>query len=255
MHPQIYSEFECLLADEDITGHVLEVGAQPDETALLCSPVFEDAASKTGLNLVGGSYQDFEVIEGNANDMEMFDDDEFDCIVCNATLEHDPYFWRTLAEIRRVSSPGSHVCIGVPGFSRTHERTNGWLKTRYRNWFVRLRLDKLAARIETRVASDTSRLDVDATERTTDGVTDDGRTRHELRSRLHRTLRNVYFYIEPGESVYAATFRVHNHPGDYYRFSPQAIEDVFLNGFTDTTVREVMFPPRLIGKGTVPLHD
>jgi hypothetical protein len=31
-------------------------------------------------------------------------------------LEHDPSFWLTLAEMRRVVRPGGLIAIGVPGF-------------------------------------------------------------------------------------------------------------------------------------------
>lgn len=50
----------------------------------------------------------------------------------------------------------------------------------------------------------------------------------------------------------AVTLGVHNFPGDYYRFSEQAVREVFLGGLTDVTVRRVMNPPRLIGCGRKP---
>jgi len=43
------------------------------------------------------------------------------------------------------------------------------------------------------------------------------------------------------------TFRVHDAPGDYYRFSPQAVREVFFDGMKDVEIRSVMFPPRIIG--------
>ena len=45
------------------------------------------------------------------------------------------------------------------------------------------------------------------------------------------------------------THVVHYGPGDYYRFSPQCFEEVFLEGFSNTKVWEIMFPPRIIGMG------
>jgi SAM-dependent methyltransferase len=49
--------------------------------------------------------------------MSMFRDGWFHCVLSNATLEHDPFFWKTCAEIRRVLRHGGLAIIGVPGFS------------------------------------------------------------------------------------------------------------------------------------------
>jgi len=48
------------------------------------------------------------------------------------------------------------------------------------------------------------------------------------------------------------TFRVHDAPGDYYRFSPQTLEDVFFEGMINVDIRAIMLPPRLIGVGIKP---
>jgi hypothetical protein len=48
------------------------------------------------------------------------------------------------------------------------------------------------------------------------------------------------------------TFQIHNWPGDYYRFSPQAVREVFLEGLEQIEVRTIMWPPRIIGVGTKP---
>ena len=46
------------------------------------------------------------------------------------------------------------------------------------------------------------------------------------------------------------TFKMHSAPGDYYRFSPQAMKKVFFEGMDKVHVRSLMQPPRLIGIGT-----
>ncbi|MEJ7719343.1 MAG: class I SAM-dependent methyltransferase [Ilumatobacteraceae bacterium] len=56
------------------------------------------------------------LVIGNANHMEMFEDDAFDIVVSSAMLEHDPCFWSSVAEMRRVLRPGGLLFIGVPGF-------------------------------------------------------------------------------------------------------------------------------------------
>ena len=45
------------------------------------------------------------------------------------------------------------------------------------------------------------------------------------------------------------TFQIHNHPGDYYRFSPQTYKDVFFEGMENVSVESLMIPPRIIGFG------
>jgi SAM-dependent methyltransferase len=45
------------------------------------------------------------------------------------------------------------------------------------------------------------------------------------------------------------TFEIHNFPGDYYRFSPQAFREVFFDGMDAIEVRTIMQPPRIIGAG------
>lgn len=44
-------------------------------------------------------------------------------------------------------------------------------------------------------------------------------------------------------------YEVHNYPGDYYRFSPQAFREVFFDGMAAVEVRTIMLPPRIIGAG------
>ena len=49
-----------------------------------------------------------------------------------------------------------------------------------------------------------------------------------------------------------STLVVHDFPGDYYRFSPQAVREVFLAGFEAPEVVRVLAPPRIVGAGLVP---
>jgi len=48
------------------------------------------------------------------------------------------------------------------------------------------------------------------------------------------------------------TLRVHNFPGDYYRFSEQAFREVLFEGMEDVAIRNVLMPPRIIGVGIRP---
>jgi SAM-dependent methyltransferase len=48
------------------------------------------------------------------------------------------------------------------------------------------------------------------------------------------------------------TYRVH-YKFDYYRFSEQAVREVFFDGMHRVRVKPIMFPPRIIGRGYKPL--
>lgn len=119
MHPRVFREFEKLCALYGAGGDVLEIGAVPEADTLLCLEALSGARSKVGVNIrAAGRSGDFEIIQANANDMAGFADRSFDTILSNSTLEHDPFFWKTLDEIRRVARPGAVVIIGVPGYGR-----------------------------------------------------------------------------------------------------------------------------------------
>jgi ubiquinone/menaquinone biosynthesis C-methylase UbiE len=49
--------------------------------------------------------------------MDCFEDSRFDLVLCNATIEHDKFFWKTISEIRRVTKAGGHMVVGAPGYT------------------------------------------------------------------------------------------------------------------------------------------
>jgi SAM-dependent methyltransferase len=55
--------------------------------------------------------------------------------------------------------------------------------------------------------------------------------------------------LAPGWSVSTSTLVVHNYPGDYYRFSEQAMRSVLLAGCERVETRVLLKPPRIIGFG------
>ena len=62
---------------------------------------------------------------------------------------------------------------------------------------------------------------------------------------LHRIFRQyANFFINS-----TITYRIHDAPGDYYRFSTQAFKDVFFENMKDVIVQTIMLPPRIIGAG------
>lgn len=199
MHEQVYKAYEEIFTRYTITGDVLEIGAIPYDDTLLCLKSLNSARSKIGLNLNGPfSYRDFEIIKGNANKMD-FKNESFDLVICNAMLEHDKYFWKTIEEIKRVTKRNGLIVVGTPGFKeyKTEKFLRKFKKVPF-TW--RLRRLKLFDTI------------------------------------LTSTL----------------TFMIHDHPGDYYRFSPQAYEDVIFSDMNDVNIISIMTPPRIIGIGSKP---
>lgn len=158
----------------------------------------EMATEKVGINLDGPhEFKDFKIFRGNANSMDLFEDERFDVVLCNAVLEHDKYFWKTISEIKRVTKPGGIVVIGTPGYK-----------------YYKLEKFKSALR----------KLPL-------------------IRHLSANQYLNVLFTA-------TITFEIHEAPGDYYRFSPQAFKEVFFEDFDNVEVRAIMLPPRLIGVGT-----
>jgi SAM-dependent methyltransferase len=155
----------------------LEVGGLMGADSLLRFPELA-GAERYCLNLVELPSEDgITAVAGNANDMrDVFKDDQFDLVLCSATLEHDKRFWLSVAEMQRVLKPGGLLIISVPGYVKDPDR-------------------------------------------------DQGRATH--------------------------TYRVH-YSFDYYRFSEQAVREVFFEGMRRVRVRPVMFPPRIFGHGYKP---
>jgi ubiquinone/menaquinone biosynthesis C-methylase UbiE len=192
MHPTIYQEFERICAARGPRGRVLEVGAVANEQSLLAMKSLRDTSEKIGINLTGPhTYKDFSIVGGNANDMRGFADGSFDVVLSNATLEHDKCFWKTVAEIHRVTRPGGLIVIGVPGF-------------------VMYRAERQIKRLLTKTP----------------------------------LLRRARPLIST-----TITYQIHNAPGDYYRFSLQALKEVFFDGCYDVRLTSLMVPPRIIGSG------
>lgn len=201
MSPEVYQTFESIFATYQIKGPVLEVGAYSGPESLLSLKGFENASFKIGINMDEQiSLSDRNIIIGNSNDMHMFETGYFDAVVCNSTLEHDPYFWKTISEIYRVTAPGGIIAIGVPGYAEM-------------------------------------------------GVNTFAGGKSMIKKLLHYLLK---FTGSPILSAGSVTLGIHNYPGDYYRFSEQAVKKVFLQGLNDCKVHRVMHPPRFIGVGIKP---
>ena len=145
MHPRQYAEIERVCTARGAGGAVLEIGAVPSADSLLCMPCLAGAVEKIGVSLDGPyRYRDFEILKVDSNAMECFPDRRFDTVLCNSTLEHDLFFWKTVAEIRRVAKPGALVVIGVPGYA---EAPAIWKRI----WRVPGRLPLVGSRVRRRL--------------------------------------------------------------------------------------------------------
>ena len=193
MHDSVRAAFGQLCRRHGASGAVLEIGALPQDDTLLVLPELAQATRRVGINLDGPSvFGGFEIVGGNANAMPQFADGSLDLVLCNAVLEHDPRFWLTIAEIRRVLRVGGLAMIGVPGYARGQG---------------------IWARVAARIGQVVSSAWLD------------------------------------GMAASTPVLQVHDYPGDFYRFSEQAMREVFFDGFDVLEQRAVMAPPRLIGVG------
>jgi SAM-dependent methyltransferase len=177
---------------------VLEVGASPYHRCLLEMDALRGATERIGIGLEEPVERSgYTIIQGSANDMAQFEDNRFEAVLCNATLEHDPRFWEAIGEMKRVCQPGGLLVIGVPGYSRYG-------------------IEKLTRPLFAGIP----------------------------------LIRKVPWLRRLG--FWTLTIGLHDSPGDYYRFSPQAVREVFFEGMLEVQVTRIMVPPQLIGSGIVP---
>lgn len=116
MLPVIYREIEGLVRRWPPPGHrLLELGATPETAARLTSRLPD--LDYTGIDVrVDSEGRTSGILEADAHALP-FDDNSYEAIVSNSMFEHDPAFWLSLAEVRRVLSPEGMFYVGVPGYS------------------------------------------------------------------------------------------------------------------------------------------
>lgn len=133
MHAKVQEKFHAIVRGSHVrVRRALEVGGVAGPDSLLLFPELE-GAERFSLNLVGMPSTDgITAVVGNANDMTAFEDETFDLVMSNATLEHDRYFWLSVSEMRRVLAPGGLLIIGTPGYTEDHERDHGLSTHTYR---------------------------------------------------------------------------------------------------------------------------
>ncbi len=117
MSPTVFETFAQILTarlNSSISPAALEVGA--GAWTLLSAPALKEFR-KVALNLsfdkISEELKVTEMIVGNSNAIN-FPDETFDCVMSCSSIEHDRYFWKTIAETKRVLKKDGIFVVGVP---------------------------------------------------------------------------------------------------------------------------------------------
>ncbi len=123
MHPRVNTTYQKFGEKYEMRGPYLEVGAGHAENAILAGSYFQSKLDRFATNLAEMKLVEepeadkIRFIRCNANNMrDAFADGQFGTVLCNAMIEHDKYFWRSLDEMKRVLAPGGILAIGAPGY-------------------------------------------------------------------------------------------------------------------------------------------
>lgn len=119
MSPDVFACFDEIVAEHFADRRpraALQIGA--GNRTLLSIPHFREAR-RVALNMLpftspSAELQGCELVVGNSNDLSSFPDAEFDCVMSCSVLEHDKFFWRSVAEVRRILAPRGLFVVGVP---------------------------------------------------------------------------------------------------------------------------------------------
>lgn len=123
MHPSSRLKMQAF-RDVYLTGsatqcRVLDVGSMAHELQDTYRPLFDGPGyDYVGLDLDPGPNVD--IVPADPYQWSEIPDRSFDAVITGQMLEHNPYFWITLAEITRVTKPGGLVCLIAPSAGFTH---------------------------------------------------------------------------------------------------------------------------------------
>jgi SAM-dependent methyltransferase len=128
MHTMVAKTYQKFAEKYEMKGPFLEVGAGAADQSILSGDYFLSKPDRFATNLSVMEVMEepeadkIQFVRCNANDMrDVFADGQFGTVLCNAMIEHDKYFWRSLDEMKRVLAPGGILAIGAPGYvARRH---------------------------------------------------------------------------------------------------------------------------------------
>lgn len=112
MHSSVYRFFADVSARYPVspTDRVLECGALNVNGSI--RPLFDACREYIGLDERDGPGVD---TIANCHALP-FPAGRFDWVLSSSMLEHDPKFWRSMAEMQRVLRPGGLLVVTAPGF-------------------------------------------------------------------------------------------------------------------------------------------
>lgn len=117
MSPLVFETFAQVIAkrlNPSISPSALEIGAGP--WTLLSIPElknYHNVALNLRFDNISDELKATEMVIGNSNTIN-FPDETFDCVMSSSSIEHDRYFWKTIAETKRVLKKGGLFIVGVP---------------------------------------------------------------------------------------------------------------------------------------------
>ncbi len=85
--------------------------------------IFDGLIKKEMINLDINIYKDYTDIVGDAHQLPL-KSGLFDCIFCQAVLEHVPRPWKVSEEIHRILKPGGYAIISVPFLGALHDKND-----------------------------------------------------------------------------------------------------------------------------------
>lgn len=122
LHNKIVAEYETLIRVHEVQAPILEIMHGQQQSAITMSGILAGkechAIGRGKSTAVGGvSFH-----QGNPNDMSaLFGDQCFSTVIWDRAIERDPFFWLTLAEIKRVLKPAGFLIVCAPGFGKTNK--------------------------------------------------------------------------------------------------------------------------------------
>ncbi len=122
MRAKLVEEYGTLAQLHGLHGPILEITIGTRHTAVTTAPFFAGFERHVLLPGESGEEGGTHFHKGNPNDMsQLFDDGCFTTVIWDRALERDALFWRTVAEIKRVLTPGGALMLCTRGFVKTNK--------------------------------------------------------------------------------------------------------------------------------------
>ncbi len=122
MRAKVVEEFETLARLHGLHGPVLEITHGTRQNAVSLAPFLAGFERHVLLDGESGDLNGIQFHKGTPNDMsQLFDDACFATVIWDRGLERDAAFWLTVAEIKRVLTPGGALVLCTRGFAKTNK--------------------------------------------------------------------------------------------------------------------------------------